>query len=105
MPTSLKSSNSARPSTGLSVVQKLDLYQIIAFAEEGDTKSVIARARQMLRGARVDYDPGRAEMLRKLDAQVIIALAWDQYRLTDDEDSAPVISDDMREIPGQGGEL
>jgi menaquinone-dependent protoporphyrinogen IX oxidase len=33
----------------LTILQKLDLYQIIAYAKEGKTDQVIERAQQMLR--------------------------------------------------------
>ncbi len=80
-----KSSNNAKPSGGLNVVQRLDLYQIIAYAEGGDMKRVIGRARQMLADAKAVPLKLSSEHLAQIESILAAARAAAQPSAPQDQ--------------------
>lgn len=67
-----------KASASLSVEQKLELYQIIAYAEDGDTKSAIARARDMIAATKTEaaaFTAEQIEFLRKFSVVEIVEKA------------------------------
>lgn len=73
----MKSLDNVNPLASLSVGQKLELYQIIAFAETGNTKGVIDRARNLLKAAKepIQIDEPYAALLRQRSLPEILELA------------------------------
>lgn len=75
----LQSSNQTTPNSlpGLSVKQKLELYQIIAFANEGNVKGVVDRATALLKAAKEQPQiaDDSTSLLRQMSVEEILRLA------------------------------
>jgi hypothetical protein len=69
--------SNGKPLAELSVAQKLELYQIIASAETGDTKCVIERARKLLKAAKEhpEIPEIHASLLRQHSVSEILEMA------------------------------